>query len=298
MNLTDLQIPVVRCFLTALLFAYLETSSCEGQSIDVSGVLITVDERIEVPARTNGALVNLEVQEGSEVRINQPIATIDLDDARIQKIRAEVELDVASQEAKNDVKLRLMTKSLELATSELQRGQRSQALFAGSITDEELKSRQMIVDKAKLEVEQAEHDRKLASLREQISQSELENADRRLQLCKVVAPIAGVVVQVDRRQGEWVDTGQTILKIIGTATVRAEAHVDASLISKPLIGKPVVLVVEIGKQTHEFRGTLKYESFEINPVDGRVRVWAQIDNESRLLKPGMRGKMTIATEDE
>jgi len=293
------ELPTVMRYLAMVLaIVFIDELQSEGQAIEVSGVLITIDQQVEVPARTSGALVMLDVQEGSVVKSNQPIATIDFEDARIQKNRAEVELDITSQIASNDVKPRLMSKSLELAVSELQRGQRSQTLFAGSITDEEMKIRQLAVEKAKLEVEQAEHERALASLREQISKTELENANRRLQICRVLAPISGVVVQLDRRLGEWVDTGQTILKIIGTSTVRAEAHVEADLITKSLVGRSVDLKAEIGDQVHQFSGVLKYESFEINPVDGRVRVWAQIDNASQLLKPGMRGTMTINFDDE
>ncbi len=277
---------------------WLGSASAADNVIEVSGVLVTVDEQVEVPARTNGAIVSLKVREGDSVEKDQHIATVDFEDARLQKVRAQVDVDAASEEARNDVKVRLANKSLELTSSELERGRRSQALYSGSITDEEMKTRQLAVDKARLEVEQAKHELKLAAFREQLSKNDLENATRKLELCRVLAPISGVIVQRDRRLGEWVDTGQTVLRIMGTATVRAEAHIDAALTEKSLIGKSVVLEIEVDDQIRSFPGVLRFESPEINPVDGRVRVWAEIDNQEHWLKPGVRGRMRIELGDE
>lgn len=279
--------------ITACLLAIAGIAGAQENEIHVTDVLVTIDEQVDVPARTSGTLVQLKVREGDEVIKDQHLGTIDYDDARLQRDRAKVDHEAAAEEAKNDAMIRLANKNLELATSELNRGRQSQAVYAGSITDEELGTRQLAVDKARLEVEQAKHEAKLATYRERLSKNDLENAERQLMLCRVAAPISGIVVQRERRQGEWVDTGQTVLKIMGIESVRAEAYVDASQLTSSLVGRKVVLEIDAGDQTKQFDGVLRFESSEINPVDGRVRVWAEIDNPMRMLKPGVRGRMTI-----
>lgn len=279
--------------ITACLLAIAGIAGAQENEIHVTDVLVTIDEQVDVPARTSGTLVQLKVREGDEVIKDQHLGTIDYDDARLQRDRAKVDHEAAAEEAKNDAMIRLANKNLELATSELNRGRQSQAVYAGSITDEELGTRQLAVDKARLEVEQAKHEAKLATYRERLSKNDLENAERQLMLCRVAAPISGIVVHRERRQGEWVDTGQTVLKIMGIESVRAEAYVDASQLTSSLVGRKVVLEIDAGDQTKQFDGVLRFESSEINPVDGRVRVWAEIDNPMRMLKPGVRGRMTI-----
>ena len=266
-----------------------------AEPIEISDVLITVIERVEVPARERGLITELCAEEGDLVKAGQLLIQIDDADARLAMKRAAIELETARSQAANDVKLRLAKKALELAESEFARGRKSRELFKDSVTDEELQRRELAVDKAKLDIEQAQHERQLAELNAVFSENELAIAQRNVELRRIAAPIGGLVVQVNRRPGEWVEPGLTAIRILRTDRLRAEGFLDAKQLGEELVGREVTLTTKLaGGNEIEFTGVLRFVSPEINPVDGRVRVWAEIENRDMKLRPGMRGSLRIA----
>ena len=266
-----------------------------AEPIEISDVLITVIERVEVPARERGLITKLCAEEGDLVKAGQLLIQIDDADARLAMKRAAIELETARSQAANDVKLRLAKKALELAESEFARGRKSRELFKDSVTDEELQRRELAVDKAKLDIEQAQHERQLAELNAVFSENELAIAQRNVELRRIAAPIGGLVVQVNRRPGEWVEPGLTAIRILRTDRLRAEGFLDAKQLGEELVGREVTLTTKLaGGNEIEFTGVLRFVSPEINPVDGRVRVWAEIENRDMKLRPGMRGSLRIA----
>jgi len=261
--------------------------------IEVPGVVISVIEQVDVPARQRGPLTSFAVEEGDSVDQGQLLAGIADDDARLALARAQLELDSAREEAHSSVKIQLARKALKLAESELARGQRSRERFRDSISDEEIEDRQLKVERAQLEIEQAELEQRLARNRAQARENDLRMAERQLELHRVVAPLAGIIVQVNRRDGEWVEPGESVLKILRVNRLRAEGFVKASELLPQAAGQPVKLAVESSSGSREFAGLLKFVSPEINAVDGRVRIWAEIENVDLSLRPGMRGSLWI-----
>ncbi len=265
-----------------------------AESIEVSDVLVTVIEQVDVPARERGLITQLQVEEGDLVKPGQLLVQIEDADARLNVKRAKIELETAQSQADTDVKLRLAKKALELAESELIRGQKSRELFKDSVTDEELQRRELAVDQAKLEIEQAQHERRLAELRADFSANEFEIAQRGVELRQIAAPIGGMIVQVKRRPGEWVEPGMTALRILRIDRLRAEGFLDAKQLGGDLVGRPVKLTVKLlGDDEVVLSGVLRFVSPEVDPIDGRARVWAEIENRDWKLRPGMHGSMTI-----
>jgi macrolide-specific efflux system membrane fusion protein len=267
-------------------------ASLAGQ-LEIPSVVISAIEQVDVPARQHGALSSLAVEEGTAVAEGQLLATIDEGDAQLARRRAELNLESARDEAANQVAVDLARKSLQLAQSELDRGRRSRQRFQDSISEEELEARQLRVDRAQLEVKQAEHELRIAQNKVRFSENELLIAQRQLERHRIVAPLSGIIVQMDQHGGEWVEPGQRVCRILRLNRLRAEGFVDAHDLPPGCVGSAVTLVVRSGAKSREFTGKLKFISPEINPVDGRVRVWAEIDNSELALRPGMRGALTI-----
>lgn len=268
-------------------------STATGEPIEVPTVVVSGIEQVEVPARQRGPLMSVTVADGAPVEVGDVLALVDDRDAQLAKQRAELNLESAREEAANPLKIELARKSLQLAQSELDRGQRSRERFQDSISDEELHSRKLKVERGELEVNQAEHEQRIAQNKSRLSENELLAAERQLEQHRIVAPLAGIVVQVDRCGGEWVEPGQTVCRILRMNRLRAEGFLPANVLPVLQVGQPVRLVVGTGTERREFAGTLKFISPEINPVDGRVRMWAEIDNPALELRPGMRGSLTI-----
>ena len=111
---------------------------------------------------------------------------------------------------------------------------------------------------------------------------------------ELLSPVNGVVVEILKHPGEWVEPGEKVLRIVSIDRLRAEGLVHVSKLPANLVGAPVTISVELpDKGATTFKGKVVFVSPEISPVNGQARVWAEIDNSSGLLRPGLRPQMKI-----
>jgi macrolide-specific efflux system membrane fusion protein len=158
---------------------------------------------------------------------------------------------------------------------------------------------QLAVERTRLEIEQAQHVLSVARLTTELKKNAVATATRRLERLTIRAPIDGLVAQVYRRHGEWVEPGQQVVRILRIDRLRAEGFVTASQLDDLPVGSPVELLVKRDNERVEaFLGTLVHVSPEIDPVNNQVRIWAEVDNAAMKLKPGMRGAMLVRPEDD
>jgi RND family efflux transporter MFP subunit len=283
-----------RIFSVALFAMAPWTSALSAEEIQVSSVLIKLIEQVEVPARESGVLADVMVREGEMVAAGAPLAQIEDADAQLDKRRVQLELIGARRQAESDVKVRFARKSLEVAQAELRRAVDSEKRLAQSVSQSELDQLRLVVQKSTLEIEQAQLELDLAKTLQEVKENDLEIAEHSIQQRRMTAALAGFVVQVNRRRGEWVQPGQTILRILRLDRLRAEGLVSAQDVSGQLNGSSVKLTVHLSDQSStEFTGKIVFVSPEIDPVNGQVRVWAEIDNSGLQLRPGLHGSMVI-----
>ena len=271
----------------------------EHEAAALASVVISVIEQAEVPARELGPLISIQVEEGDTVKKGALLARIDDGDPKLASKRAELELESARADAENAVRVQLAQKTLELAKSELARGERTRDLFENAITDEEIERRRLKVDRAELEVRQSEHEARQAQIHARLSDNALQLANRQVERCRIIAPLSGVVVQINRRAGEWVQPGDAVLRIVRLDRLRAEGFLKASQLTLVKPGQAVSLRTKLGNgQEKTFPGVLTFISPEIIAADNRVRVWAEVQNKDLMLRPGMRASLLIDADAE
>jgi len=281
---------------TCLVSLALSGADLAGSSgaVGIESVLVTLIEQVDVPARDAGVLSKLPAREGQVVEPGAVLAEMEDQEARQSVERAQLELDVARKEAANDLKVRFARKSHEVALAELQRATESVEKYKRSVSQSELDSLRLTADGAALEVEQARHDLEIAQLNCRLKENELHVVTGRLERLKIVAPLAGMVVQIKRHRGEWVEPGNPIVRVVRMDRLRAEGFLDARLASAALDGRSVTLTVELAdKKSGKFHGKIVFISPEVNPVNGQVRVWAEIENPKLELRPGVQGSLVI-----
>lgn len=268
--------------------------ACGAEPIRVESVLLELIEQSDVPARDPGVIELIAVREGDLVRKGDAVVQLDTIEARLDVERAQLELNIARQEAKNEVDARFAKKSLEVAEAELQRALDSVAVYPKSVSDTELDRLKLTVERTRLEIEQAEHVLTVAGMTAQLKQNALETAETKLARQTIRTPIDGVIVQVYGRCGEWVEPGTQVVRILRMDRLRVEGFVAVSLLDEIAIGSPVDLLIESGGDiARPFPGKLVYVNPQVDPVNNQVRVWAEVANEEMRLKPGMRGAMLI-----
>jgi multidrug resistance efflux pump len=260
--------------------------------IDNAG-LATLEEAT-VSAEEAGPLVDLPAKEGMQVSRDDLLARLKDTEAQLQVEQASIDVHTAEQLATDDTALRLAQKELELALSDLARNEHSNKQLPNSVPEARLERLRLVVARERLKVEKAQQDRKLAQIALEGAQTRLKIAEARLARRSLRAPIAGTVVEVLRRKGEWVQVGEPLVRILQHDRLRTEAYIDAKELKFAAEGMPVVFQADVpafGPQ--EFRGEVTFVSPEANPVNGEVRVVAEINNRDHMLRPGYLGTLVV-----
>jgi macrolide-specific efflux system membrane fusion protein len=264
------------------------------EPIEVSSMVLKLVEEADVPARESGVLNTLNVREGQTVERGFLLGQIDDAEARIAVEKVKLELLIAKTHAENDINVRFSKKSFEVAKAELDRSLISIKRFPKSVSDSELDRLRLLVEKGRLEVEQAEHDFAIAGFARHVKANELQSAEQKAANHQIVAPIQGVVVQIQRHQGEWVKPGDTLLRILRIDRLRAEGYVKARYLGAVAKDRDVRLSVDLPQGgTVNLPGKIVFVDPQIEPVNSQLRVWAEFNNPDLQLLPGMRAKMTI-----
>jgi len=278
--------------LTLAAIAAGETRAAEA--IEVPGMILKLVEQVDVPARETGVLKTLNVREGQAVEQGFLLGQIDDAEAVIAVDRVKIELLIAKTRAENDINVRFSKKSVEVAKAELARSVDSIERFPKSVSQSEMDRLRLLVEKGNLEVEQAEHDFAVAGFARRVKANELQSAEQKAADHQIKAPIKGIVVQVQRHQGEWVKPGDTVLRLLRIDRLRAEGYVKAKHLGKVAKGFEVRLAVELPQGGGvKLPGRIVFVDPEIEPVNAQFRVWAEFSNPDLQLLPGMRAKMTI-----
>ncbi|HEY3392532.1 MAG TPA: efflux RND transporter periplasmic adaptor subunit [Lacipirellulaceae bacterium] len=272
-----------------------------AEPLVVESALLRLTQQVDVPARAQGVISTIHVAEGDSVEQGTLLAQMDDTEARLLEGRAAIELQLNKEKVNNDVAIRSAQRALVFNKSEFERLERVRRDTPGSISASELEERRFRAEQAELDLEKAQHERRQDELSADLKAKELELSQYSIDVRKILAPINGVVVEVLRQPGEWVEPGEKVLRIVRIDRLRVEGMVHARDLPPDLRGAPVTITMELpGKGETTFEGKIVFVSPEISPVNGQVRVWAEVDNKDGLLKPGLRPRMTIvpATVDQ
>jgi macrolide-specific efflux system membrane fusion protein len=299
---------LIRCRMSATFAAALivavaaavsDAQASEGSAtggLTVDSVVLRLLEEAEVPAQEAGVVTSVAVREGQRVKQGELLTQIDDEVARLAAEAVQAQYDIARAKAANDVRRRFAKKSLEVSQAELQRSMESIERFAKSVSQSQLDVERLTVQKNQLEAEQADHEHEVATLEMKAQENELTAARAQVARRRIAAPFDGVVVQIYVRRGEWVEPGQKALRIINVDRLKAEGFVPSAATVADLSGKSVSLEVEGQTATVPVSGTVLFVSPEVDPINGQVRVWAEIDNRDGKLRPGQAAQMVISNE--
>lgn len=272
-----------------------EPRGVEATEITISGAVLTLIDQADVPAREAGVLMRLSVREGQIVEAGQLLGQIDDTDARLRETKAETEFQQARQAAENDIKVRFAKKSADVAQAELSRAEESAKDFKKSVSESEIDRLRLLADKAVLEIEQATIDLSVAGQVRDLRDRDRELAALSVSHRRIVAPLTGMVVQWRKHVGEWVEPGTAVVRVIRLNKLRAEGFGLAMQLTPDSVGSKVTFVTQRSQESRqEFIGELMFVSPEIDPINGQVRFWAEIDNPKTVLRPGQMGELRIA----
>jgi multidrug efflux pump subunit AcrA (membrane-fusion protein) len=291
---------IIRCACALILapFAFAQPQLLNparaAEPLVIESALLRLTQQIDVPARAQGQLASMRVAEGDKVQQDVLLAQIDDKEAHLVQKKATLELELQKAKVSNDVAIRTAQKTVEFHRAERDRLQQASTRLPGSVSASELAEHRFNAAQAELKLEDAQHDHRVDLQTMALKGVEVELGKHNIEIRRITAPVTGVVVEILKHQGEWVEPGEKVLRIVSIDKLRAEGLVHVSKLPANLVGAPVTISVDLpDKGATTFKGKVVFVSPEISPINGQARVWAEIDNSSGLLRPGLRPQMKI-----
>lgn len=262
--------------------------------IVISTGVVTLAEQVEVPAAEAGVLAELQVKPGQWVEVGTPIGRLRDEDLRLLVERTRIQAEIARREYESDLDELYAKKTTEVARAELERSLESNLKYAKTVSKTELDRLRLLVEQGDLETRRAQQERLIAGLGSEVRENEHQTAKHQLATRQLIAPIRGMVVEVQRRLGEWVQPGDVVARIIRLDRLRVEGFLPASQGRLALVGRPVrVTATDDDQRAVQLSGEVVFVSPEIDPINSQVRVWVEVDNAELKLRPGMTASVTV-----
>jgi macrolide-specific efflux system membrane fusion protein len=262
--------------------------------------LVSLMDEAKVPAREAGVLLELAVREGDTVTKGEVIAKIDDNQPQMEKRKAKAEHDQAVAKAASDVDILYSQKAEAVAEKASEKAENAHRQSPGSVTEVERDRLKLEWEKTGLQIRQAELEQKLSTLAAASKGVEVEAAENAIERRLITSPLDGVVVQVFPHQGEWMQPGDPLARVVRTDKVKVEGYVDASKWDPDQVrDRPVTVQVTLAMDRREtFPGRMVF----VSPLDesgGDYRVVAEVENrrgetsQQWLLRPGKTVTMTV-----
>ena len=279
--------------LVCLVTLTLSTPPVLDKPVSVDG-LVRLIEHIDVPALRDGRIDKVQAKEGDFVHRGDLLARLDDAEAQLTVKRTELEHQLAVEKANSEFALNSARLTQEVTNSELQRARQAKQASPSSVSLTELDRLRLESEKATNEITRFTEEKRFATLTAQTKSVELQLSRLALEEKRIISPLDGIVVQVHRREGEWVRVGEKVIRVVRIDRLRVEAYVNLHAALTSLEKSPVILEVDFpDTPTQEFSGEVVFIHPEADPVNGQIRIWAEIENRDRLLRPGQRGRLKV-----
>lgn len=266
---------------------------------DVSSSYETVlqihDER-DVPSLTDGTIVMSELVEGKLVRAGQTIAQIDDRKASKELEKLRQELNIATKESNAIVDIDYAEQSRKVAIAELNRARSTNARLPGTVSQSELDQLRLVVDRSTAELKKAKFQQLMKKELVHVRQIEVDLGEQRLENHRLVSPINGIVVEIFKKPGEWVEESEVVARIIQLDRLFAEIKIPATQNINSLKERQAFFVPK-ASDAQRYPAKTYFVHPEANPINSTVRVWLEVENIDRELIAGIAGKIEFSEEN-
>lgn len=273
-------------------------SGSHQDPITISNCAVFAIETAEIPAKETGVLGDVLVKLNQEVSKEQKLAKLESRTLEIEKSVAALQAQVASSEAADTTEIQVAEAIVEEAKIFLQNYERMKA--KGSASETELRQKELSVSQAELKLLNAKQTHEQKKLRAKLAQASLLATDERLLRTNLVAPFEGVIKEVFKGKGEWVQAGQPVVRMSRLNEVRVDCYINiAEQNASEFVDLPVQVESNLATlQSKIFSGKITSIDPDVSSL-GTVRMHATIQNQRQndqwLLRPGMTVNLKMAS---
>lgn len=197
-----------------------------------SGTLFVENAQVIFPddsfigAQADGIIKSMLVDDGSMIKIGDPMIEIDPRLAQAEVVVAQKELEAAELKAKDDSNMKYSEAALDVAKMDLQK---SNELLQQGAEDIMLNEKKRLESKKaffQVSVSKIEKLRDTADVG--VKSAKLGAAGVQIDLRKIVAQRSGMVSEITKRQSDWVRAGEPILRLTSMEKLRIKANVKVT----------------------------------------------------------------------
>ena len=256
----------------------------------------TVDwiQRSDVSALRPGVIEKMELRIGKEAGAypNNIIGYLHSESAQLAVAEAKIT-------ANSQGPVRKAEAQKEHAIAVVARNQRLNDRMPNAVSREEMQKAEAELAIADASVLEAKENQSLA-------QAKLRSAEQTAEEHIIRAPFPGVVFEEIKHEGESVNSNEAVVRLGNLERLRVWAYIPVAYRQQVVEGCDVEIQTRLGSPMDQkrFRGKVSFVDPKVQPVSGsdfsgsEVRIYADIDNESKELVPGMRTAITIILKPE
>ena len=274
-------------------------------------------EFVLVRSEREGMVARVTVERGDEVRTGDVLAEIEDRETRTELAAAEAQLASARanlemiQSGGRAAELAEINNALERARLDEQAAERDlralEKLFQKqAATAVEVQAARDRLERARAEIRGLEQkrvalispaDRAAAEARLREAQAARDEAARRLEQCRIRAPMDGVVYDLRVRRGDYLRPGDPVAAVGRLDPVRVRIYVDEPELGRLARGMPVVITWD-ALPARTWQGEIERTPLEVTALGTRQvgEVLLTIRNPERDLLPGANVNAQIRTQ--
>jgi multidrug resistance efflux pump len=247
-------------------------------------------------------LTELKIKVGQAVLQNDPLGKVD--DQIVQRKREEVaaKLKAAQKKAESTVEIDYAVAAFQVAEKEFEINRELRRKNSVSLIEYEKSA--LAKTQANLSIDKTRNDLEIEALNAEAARVELDAVNDSIARHQITSPLDGNVMEIYKQAGEWVQTGDKVLRIIRMNRLRVQGFVEAAQFDPHEInGRQVLVRAQLAHDRIEaFSGRIAYVGLEKRggsqfASGSRFVIWAEVDNRIEdghwLLLPGADVDLTI-----
>lgn len=262
-------------------------------SIVVENAVLKILEERMIPCTYSGLVKQSVMTEGQRVSSNQPLMQIDDEMVGLEIEMLRKDLKMAESEARTTVDLDFAKRSIAVSQADLSRALRSNQRYPGAVPISEIDQLQLVVEQGIAEKDKIEFQLTLLEEAIHLKTLELKMGEKKLRDHQMYSPLNGIIVEVLKKQGEWVNESETIARIVRLDKLKTEVQIPVKVALSGIIGRTADFRITLDGSQKSFAGQVVYVHPEANPISSKVRILVEIENPDYELIAGLTGELEI-----
>lgn len=273
----------------------LSAQAIVGTPVAVDESALTLFARdLQLSTSAPGLLMSMNVKEGDVVEQGVVLASLDRRELELRVELAKHRHVAALKRRDSTVELRLAAAAVSTASNAKVR---MDQLTGDAASQTERDQVHFEFQRAVLTEEQAQENQILNAIEVDVLENEIRVAEHLLDIQAIKAPVGGVVVAILKRPGEYVQMGESVIRLVKNDVMRVSALVTLDAAEHIPRDAPVRFLVKPSKHDaveRLYHGRVILVSPEnLRENASAVPVLAEIDNPERILKANVTGRLEI-----